>query len=97
MTMKKTDETIIQEISEARGYAYNTIKNYRSVIRSYTAFHYMTMKDLIKEADNEEENGVRWKNSKLKKRLMDYRQHLLETHLLSTVRSNMRRVVSIYK
>ena len=97
MTMKKTDETIIQEISEARGYAYNTIKNYRSVIRSYTSFHDMTMKDLIKEADNEEENGVRWKNSKLKKRLMDYRQHLLETHLLSTVRSNMRRVVSIYK
>ena len=28
---------------------------------------------------------------------MDYRQYLLETHLLSTVRANMRRVVSVYR
>lgn len=95
--MKKPDIHILEEISNTRGYAYNTIKNYRSVMRSYTSFHNMTMKELIKEADKEEENGVRWKNSKLKKRLLDYRSFLLDKHLLSTVRSHMRRVVSIYR
>ena len=95
--MKKTDEKILEEISTNRGYAYNTIKSYRTALNSYTSFHNMTMKELLKEADKEEDEGVRWKNSKLKKRLIDYRQYLLETLLLSTVRTHMRRVISIYR
>ena len=96
MTMK-TDEEILAEIASTRNYADRTIQTYRTVIHSYTEFNNMCLHDLIMEAEKEEENGVRWKHRKLKKRLMDYRQYCYDKHLLSTAKGNLMRVKSIYK
>ena len=96
MTMK-TNKEILKEISTARNYAPRTVKSYNTVLNNYTNFHNMSMWELIKEAEEEEEKGIRWKHRKLKQRLLDYRQYCLDNYLLTTAQSNMVRVRSIYR
>ena len=97
MSMKKTDKTILEEISKARNYSDLTVINYRSSIRNYTEFQKMTMWELIKEAEKEEEEGIRWKDRKLKKRLLAYREYLINNYLLTTAQSHLMKVRSIYR
>ena len=96
MTMK-TDKEILEEISTSRNYAPHTKTTYNTVIKNYTEFFGMSMHSLIKEAEEEEELGIRWKHRKLKKRLMEYRQYCLDKYLISTARGNMMRIKSVYK
>ena len=93
----KTNEEILDEISLTRNYAPRTQKSYRTVINNYTSFTEKPLWELISEAEEEEKKGIRWKDRKLKQRLMDYRQYLYENYLLSTANSNLMRVKSIYK
>ena len=95
--MKKTDETILQEMKEARNYSESTVRNYRSAIKKYVSYFGMSLEDLISEAEEEEKQKVRWKDRKLKKRLMEYRQYLLDNFLLSTARYQFILVRSVYK
>ena len=95
MSMKNKE--ILEEISIARNYADRTIKGYNTVINNYTSFQGMSMWELIKEAEEEEEKGIRWKHRKLKQRLLDYRQYCLDNYLLTTAQSNMVKVRSIYR
>ena len=96
MTMK-TDKEILEEISTARNYAPRTKITYNTVINNYTKFFGMSMQELLMEAEKEEEEGVRWKHRKLKKRLMDYRQYCFDKYLVSTARGNLMRIKSVYK
>ncbi|MDR0912697.1 MAG: integrase [Methanobrevibacter sp.] len=47
---------------------------YASALKDYSKFNKMSLKNLIKEADIEEEYNIREKDRKIKKRLEDYRQ-----------------------
>ena len=96
MTMK-TDKEILEEISTARNYAPRTKITYNTVINNYTKFFGRSMQELLMEAEKEEEEGVRWKHRKLKKRLMDYRQYCFDKYLVSTARGNLMRIKSVYK
>lgn len=93
----KTNEEILAEISTARNYVKRTTKTYRTVINNYTSFTGKPLWELISEAEEEEKKGIRWKDRKLKQRLMDYRQYLYDNYLLSTANGNLMRVKSIYK
>ena len=93
----KTNKEILEEISIARNYSRLTIKNYRSTIRNYTAFQGMDLYDLIVEAEEEELQGIRWKDRKLKRRLLDYREYLIENYLLTSAQSHLMKVRSIYR
>ena len=52
--------------------------------------------ELIKEADEEEEKGIRWKHRKLKKRLIDFRQELILNYKKNTIQSYFNAIRSIY-
>jgi len=93
----KTNEEILSEISLTRNYAERTEKCYRTVINNYTSFTDKPLWELISEAEEEEKKGIRWKDRKLKQRLMDYRQYLYDNYLLSTANSNLMRIKSVYK
>ena len=57
----------------------------------------MSLTELLEEAEEEEEQGIRWKKRKLKRRLLEYRQHLLERYTLNSTKSLYRPIVAIYK
>ena len=57
----------------------------------------MSLSELIKEAENDEENGVRWKNRKIKQRLLNFRVFLQRHYLISTVKVHFQRILTIYR
>ncbi|MBQ2613136.1 MAG: site-specific integrase [Methanobrevibacter sp.] len=57
----------------------------------------MSMSDLIEEAELEEEQGIRWKKRKLKRRLLTFRQYMIENYALNTVKTTLTPIISIYK
>ena len=93
----KTNKEILEEIATARNYAKHTRKTYNTVINNYTKFQGLTLHELILEAEAEEEEGIRWKHRKLRTRLMNYRQYLLDNYLVSTARGNLMRIKSVYR
>ena len=93
----KTDKQILEEVSDARNYSPLTRKNYQTSINNYTAYCNKTLYELIKEAEEEEEKGIRWKDRTVKKRLLGYRQYLLDNYLLSTAQAHLMKIRSIYR
>lgn len=69
---------IFEQFISDRNLKENTAKLYRSAIRDYENFHKTSIEDLIQEADDEEEQRIRQKNRKIKRRLLDYRNYKIQ-------------------
>ena len=56
----------------------NTIGGYLTSLTGYCDYYGMSIEELIEEAEQEEENNVRMKKRKIKKRLIEYRNYLYD-------------------
>lgn len=63
----KTDKELLQDFTTTRNLKQTTIESYTIFIKNYTTQQEASMVDLIKEAEKEEEQGIRWKHRTLKK------------------------------
>ena len=88
---------LLEELHSVKNHKYSTRKVYRFAVNKYTKFCNMSLEELLEEAEREEEEGVRWKKRKLKRRLLSYRQYLIENFAYHTVRSNFTPILSIYR
>ena len=95
--MFETDKKILESIAKTRNLAFKTKQSYKNALNCYVEFNNMSFKDLLKEADFEEDSGVRWKNRKLKLRLLNFRIHLQENYLLSTAKVYFQRILTLYR
>lgn len=95
--MKENDESIIEYYAESRNLHPETKRNYTIYLRHYTEYFQMSLKELLDEAEEEEEKGIRWKHRTLKKRLIEYRTHLYNTYAPSTAKSRMTRIQTFYR
>ena len=68
--MKMEDKLILDEICLTRNLSSVTKKNYKQSIINYKQSQGLTLKQLLNEAEQEEEDGIRLKNRTLKKRLI---------------------------
>lgn len=92
------DKKILQEIRQSKNLTLSSIRNYESALKQYTAYNQMSMHDLLKEAEAEEENGVRWKHRTLRRRLISFRAHLLQKYeYKATTKTYMARILTIYR
>ena len=91
------DNELLNEIHMVKNHSKRTKKIYRRAVRKYTEYFSMSMTELLEEAEAEEEQGIRWKKRKLKRKLLEFRQHLIENYSLNTVKTNMSPILSIYK
>ena len=57
----------------------------------------MSLEELLEEAELEEEQGIRWKKRKLKRRLITYRQFLIDNYPINTVKTMFNPITAIYK
>lgn len=87
---------ILEEIHIAKNHGYQTRNVYQTAVKQYCNYHDMTLEELIEEAEKEEDAGIKWKHTKLKKRLITFRHYLIETHPLNTVRTYFHKITSIY-
>lgn len=88
---------LIEQIAEERGVSPKTKKSYYSAVNSYEAFIGKKIEDLLMEAENEEEDGVRWKNRHLKTYLINYRSYLANNCTKNTTKSYLNCIKTIYK
>lgn len=95
--MDKIDKKILNKISKTRNFAFKTKQSYENALNLYIEFNKVPFHDLLKEADEEEELGIRWKNRKLKNRLIKFRIFLHENYLLSTSKVYFQRILALYR
>ena len=95
--MNSKDEKIINEFIKVRNLNKRTVYGYNNAIKLYTNFNNMSLSELLKEAENDEENGIRWKNRKIKQRLLNFRVFLQRHYLISTVKVHFQRILTIYR
>lgn len=65
----KNDKELLTDFAKSRNLKQTTINVYKSYIKTYTQYQQKSLVDLIQEAEKEEEQGIRWKNRTLKKKI----------------------------
>ena len=95
--MNMNDEEILNDFVKTRNLKPISKKAYRASIKLYTNFQEMSLAELIKEAETEEDQGVRWKRRTLKRRLINFRTFLAEKYLKNYVKNTFSRIITIYK
>ena len=93
----ETDEELIDYFSKTRNIQKNTKKSYTIYIKQYSEFNKKSMVDLLKEAEAEEEAGIRWKHRRLKRRLIDFRAYLYDNYAYSSAKSRFSKISTFYK
>ena len=96
--MYKEDKELLTEIAKAKNLTQNTINNYRTAIKKYTTYCGKSMVQLLEEAEQEEEDGIRWKRRKIRKHLIEYRASLIEEYEYEgTIRVYLQKILAIYR
>ena len=96
--MNPEDMAILDDFMKVRNIQPQTIYNYRQSIKNYTASQGLTLKQLLEEAEREEEERIRLKNRTLKKRLITHRNYLINEKgcSSSTIQKQMGQLKTIY-
>ena len=93
----KNDEELFYDFCKTRNLKLSTSKTYRFYINLYTKFNEKSMVELIQEAEDEEEQGIRWKHRTLKKRLIEFRAYLFKNYLKSSSIETFNKILTFYK
>ena len=93
----KTNYEILEEIHYIRGHQTNTINNYQKAVKQYCQYHEMTLHELLTEAEQEEEQGIRWKHRRLRNRLIKYKQYLIENYSPKSINTYYSPIINIYR
>lgn len=88
---------IINHFCERKQHSQRSRIAYRSTLEKYSKFQGLSLEELIKEAETDEDNGVRWKRCRLLNRLEDYRSYLVKEFSENTVKQEMSRIKTFYK
>lgn len=98
MSLKKQDKKIINNLAEERNWNDATTTSYRTALNLYLKViaNDLTLSELLTEAEKEDET-VRWKKSKLRKRLVKFRHYLYKKYNISTAKLYLTRVSTFYR
>ena len=95
MTMKNNAE-ILKEFSKTRRLKKSTEEQYKIALKIYSEFNEKTLHELLIEAEQEEENGIRWKHRKLKKRLLNFRNYVYDNYVQKTAEHKFALIKTFY-
>lgn len=95
--MSMNDLELIEEFAKTRNITARTLYGYRHVFKTYKEYTGKQLTELLKEAEKEEEEGIRWKHRTIKKRLIGYRNYLQDKYCVSTVKLNFSRLLTFYR
>lgn len=95
--MNITDEKLLDDFINCRNLSQRTRHGYKDSLNKYILFQEKSFSELLLEADTEEELGVRWKNRKLKERLINFRLYLIDNFMYSTAKIHFQKILTLYK
>ena len=91
------NEQILSEIHATNNHSKSTREAYKNAVKLYCSVSKMTLYELITEAEEEENKGVKWKLSSLKRRLLEYRHFLIQKYAYNTYKTYFMPIIRIYK
>lgn len=92
------EEALFKNFCKERNLSSGSIHVYSHALRKYIEFNGMTLEALLDEADQEEDERIRWKRRKLKSRLIDFRNYLIDYgYAKETINTIMKRVTTFYR
>lgn len=94
MDMKPIDYA--KEIASIRGLAPQSTRTYKQTLQHYSDFNEMTLTELLREAEEEEEQGKRWKHRTLRTRLIKYQNWLVQNFKYKTATTYMTKLKTWY-
>ena len=97
MTQAKTNIELINEFCEKKQHSSHTRTVYKTTLMKYSQFNNMSLYDLKKEAEAEEDKGIRWKRCNLLNRLESFRAYLVKNFSENTAKQDLSRVKTFYK
>lgn len=78
MDMHEKDEQLLRSFCDERCLKDVTYESYATAIGLYSRYHKKPFYQLLEEAEKEEREEVKWKHSKLRARLLAFRNHLMK-------------------
>ena len=88
---------MLTEFIKDRNLSPSSIRNYTSAARIYENLNNKTITELIYEAEREEIEKIRWKDRKIKKRLINYRSYLYKNKVETTAVKYLTNIQTIYR
>lgn len=90
---------MLDKMAKERNIRDSSAKGYMSTIKMYTEFNQMQLYDLIDEALKEQDAHIPLRESKLKQRLLDYRNYLMNISDMSskTVKTYFSKMLTVYR
>lgn len=92
-------QKMLDKMMGERNVRDSTAKGYMSTIKMYTEFNQMQLYDLIDEALKEQDAHIPLRESKLKRRLLDYRNYLMNIPEFSqkTAKTYFSKMLTVYR
>lgn len=97
MIILAKDQDLIDEFHRISGHSTATIKSYRTVFNKYCRFHNMSLSELLAEAIREQEKGVPENRLSIYKRILSFRNYLVENYIGNTVANSISQIKTFYK
>lgn len=92
------DEDYFTEIQTLKNLKPASLNLYKYALKEYTALNNLSLHELLIEAENEEENRIRMRNRQIKKRLIQFQNHLkTNNYQPNSIRSYMSNIKSFYR
>ena len=88
---------ILEQLFHERNSSFNTQELYKRSAKYYSKLTGHTLKELLKIADDEETNNIRWKNTQTRKWLIKYREYLFDKYSKNTARSYLTAIITFYR
>lgn len=93
----KNDNELIEDLTQSRNLKPPTKESYKIYIRDYAQYQGKSMIKLLQEAEDEEEQGIRWKHRTLKKRLINYRNYVYQNYRSSSAKTMLSKILTTYR
>ena len=92
----KTDTELIHDFQKRRNLKPASMRQYMTTFRKYCRHNNMSLVDLLQEAEMEEDERIPQRKRTLLTRLLDFRNHVTQTHKKNYVKSVMGRIITLY-
>ena len=90
------NDELFKNFTISCNHAFGTTQSYELSLRKYCIYFDMSLKELLEEAEEDEMKGVKWKHSRLKSKLVEYRHYMFQNYAAGTVRKEMNCIIFFF-
>ncbi len=95
LTMNNNE--LLKNLAISCNHSEETQRIYRLALTNYASYFNQNLHELLAEAEEDENNNIKWKRRRVKAKLTEYRHHLLQKYALNTVKKHMIAINKFYR